>query len=99
MSGRNDPPMTVEHLVKTAYEYYADFHENPRRIHYMELSQQIGAQNIRVLDYVAEALDLGCEDAKTERGARSKKELLDAIGHPADERWNLVAGEETEAEK
>lgn len=94
MSGRDDPPMTVEHLVSTAYDYYADFHENPRRIHYMELAQQVGAQNIRVLDYVAEALDQGCEDAKDNRVARSKQELLDVIGHPADGRWNLVVGQE-----
>lgn len=96
MSGREDPPMTVEHLKEMAYDYYTDFYEKPQRISYFELSNQVGAQNVRVLDYVAAALDLGCEDAQEDHEKRTKEELLEYIGRPDDDRWDLVAGEDNE---
>jgi len=97
MTDRNDPPMTVEHLKRIAYDYYEDFYDDPRRIHYLELSNRVGAQNVRVLDYVAEALDLGCDDAQEGREKRTEDELFERIGHPSDDRWSLTAGEDDDA--
>lgn len=93
MSGTDDPPMTVEHLKQIAYDTYVSFYNDPRRISYFELSHQVGMQNVRVLDYVATAVDQGCQDAKKGHEILRKDQLFDRIGEPSDERWDLVAGE------
>lgn len=84
----------LEELVDVAYDYYQDFHDDPRRIHYMTLSEELGVENIRVLDYVAEALDLGCRDAQNDIDERPKDGVIDIIGHPSDDRWDLSVEDE-----
>lgn len=89
MSG--DPPLYVNQLKNLAYDYYTDFYESPRSISYFELSHQVGIKdNIRVLDYISEAIDEGCKDKQNEKNKKTKKELFERIGLPEDERWDLV---------
>lgn len=72
--------ITVEHACEMAYDYYEDFYEEPRSIHYMELSQQLGSQSLPLLDFVAAALDVGCRDAENGVEKRDKEEVIEMIG-------------------
>lgn len=86
----DNPPLTAGRLMKIAKEQYEEFYENPRRIHYFEIRDLVAFDNVRVLDYVAEAIDLGCVDSKQGRDKRSEEELFENIGEPWDDQWDLV---------
>lgn len=82
--------MLVGELIQIAYNEYESFYEEPRSISYFAIQNKVGHDNIRVLDYVAEAIDLGCEDTQNDREKRSREEMVERIGHPTDEWWELT---------
>jgi len=84
---------TVQSLVDTAYDYYKSYYDDPRSIHYATLSSELDTDAMPVLDYVAEALNLGCKDTQNDNNCRSKDEMIEAIGHPTDSWWDIVADE------
>lgn len=72
---RDDP----ETKAAALYAAYRSGYEDPRPMHYRELAEEFGYEEIPEIDMVADAFDLGCRHAENDVEQFGKDELLEEM--------------------
>lgn len=66
-------------LAEKLYAAYESGYDDPRPMHYREISQKWDTDSLGVTDAVADAFDYGCDHAESDHEKWELDELLEAL--------------------
>lgn len=66
-------------LIEAMHRAYTDFYDNPRRIHYTEITKEYGTDELSETDILADVIDLGVRHQENDVEKLDVDELLHEV--------------------